>query len=310
MMSLYFIDKKCNIEEFSDFEYFDALCTMLTRWIGTREGAVSEEELFILYGEEFDVELLQSEDFTRELWQIGNEKLKKANGDYRDFLTKNGVEKLYDRKEPFLSFGCVEKYYNKGDNIPLLCDFRGMDFERPNAYSASCAEQKHACGETLSKVERALLAAQSLYLCCTEDRTHPVSIRLRADGDGRTAADILAYLKRLGVRGRVWLAHDGSMSVGTILALCDQSDASLSIVPELVLGENDARPYAYERLLALSARYPISEWHFGGVSGDAPLFLGGHVHMRRILAHLICEITDRENDRMRLFDQIFGRPEL
>ena len=306
IISLFIKDEKCNLEQLSDFEYFDALCTALTRWIGTRDGAVTEEELFILYGKEFDVELLQSDDFVRELWNIGNESLQKASGDYREFLTKNGVEKLYDKKEPFLSFGCVEKYNDEQEALTLLCDFRALAFQRPNPYSTLCAEQKHVRGEVLSNEERSLLAAQALYLLCTADRARPVELRLRADGDGRTVADVIAYLKRLGVRGRVWLANDGSMSVATLVALCDQSDAALSIRPEIVLGECDARPYAYERLCALSARYPIERWHFGGVPGDGPLFLGGHVHMRRILASLICEITERKQDRIRLAEQIFG----
>lgn len=306
MLSLYFCDKKRNIEELSDFEYYEAACTMLTRWIGTREGAVSEEELFILYGEEFDIELLQSEDFLRDQWQIANRRLRNIGGKYGEFLSKNGVEKLYERQEPFLSFNRVEKYNDERDTLSLLCDFRSLDFQRPNAYSVSCAEQKHARGELLSSEEASLLAAQALYRCCTADRTKAIELRLRADGDGRTASDMIAYLKRLGMRGCVWLVDDGSMSVGTILALCEQSDSNLSVRPELVLGENDARPYAYTRLQILSARYPMDRWHFGGVPGDAPIFFAGHVHMRRILAHLICEIAAGERDRIRLFEQIFG----
>ncbi len=309
MVSLFLRDKKNTLSDLSDFEYFCAVATLFSRWLGTSEGAFTEREFFILYGKSFEIEMLFSDEFVRELWQVANERLATTNGTYTDFLQKNGVEKLYDREDPFFSLGRVEKYKEQGKNLALLCNLCGMDFLRPDPYHAACAEQKRACGERLNLEEQAILTAQAIYRLCTDDRERSVDLRLLADGDGKTAFNLIAYLKRLGVRGHVRIAADGRMSVGTLLALCEQTDAVLTVTPEIVLGENDSRRYAYERLLALSARYPIELWRFGGAPCDAPLFFAGHLHMRRVIAELLCHLTDREHEQLRLAEQIFGRME-
>ncbi len=305
IISLFLCDEKRKASTLSDFEYLKALSELLPDWIGTREGTLASVGLAFLYGKSFDLSDLKHHEFLRELWEIGNEKLLLAEGKYENILKENGVEKLYQRE---LAFGCakrVEKYKENENTLSLLCDFRGLPFCRPDPYHAACAEKKYEGAEPLTDEEQSILATQALYRLCSQNSQH-TEIRLLADADGKTAAALIAYLKRLSVRGTLWIAADGCMSTDTLLSLCDTADDALNIRPEIVLGPYDSRHNAEQRLHLLAARYPITRWHFGGVLGEDPLFFVGHTYMRKIICCVIAEIVDDPCRAEQIARQIFA----
>lgn len=304
MISLFFRDKKCEISARSDFEYFQALLSLLPNLIGTREGEILEEEMFILLGNSIQSKDLTDEWLVKNLWQTANEELMSCNGKYESFLIHIGVEKLYHREEPFAGLCRVEKCNKGDDDFFWTCDFRGLDFVRPDAYHARLAEEKSRQGAPLSVAEESLLAAQAVYCLCSDERNGNVEIHLQADGDGKTASELISYLKRLHIRGEVWIAADGRMTPDTLLALCGQSDADLFVRPEIVMGDFDSRRNARERLAALSAVYPMTLWRFGGVPTHAPMFVAAHMHMRRILCDLIAEVATSNAEAERLATQM------
>ena len=305
IISLFLNDKKYKAEELSDFEYFASVIALLPRMVGTREGEISEEELFILKGREFDLSYLQSDAFVLDLWQRGNCLLADCDGDYGNFLKKIRVEKLYNREPVYPSFFSVEKYKKSEVDLSLLCDARTLSFVRPDPYHARLVEEKNARGESLDLGECSLLCAQAFYRLAESAEAQTWEIRLRADGDGKTAAGLLSYFRKLGVRGRVWIVADGEMTVDAIAGLCQTSDADLTVRPEIVLGSKDSRRNAMERLGALAAIYPMSLWHFGGVPTTSPLFAAGHLHMRRVICDLSEQTTDSPLTALRIAQGIF-----
>lgn len=305
LMSLFLNVEKYNIHALSDFEYFAALCALVPKCKGTREGELLEEELLAIFESSLDFSNLPSESYVRELWDRGNEALRECHGRYAEILSKKSVKKLYKRECLVSNLDLVEKYNEEKETLSLVADFRGLSFVRPDPYHASLAEKKLSAGETLSAEEEALLAAEALYLAVTTERERTLEIRLLADGDGSTARELIDYLVHLGARGQVLVAADGAMTNDTLLSLIACSKNGLSVRLEIVLGENDSRACAYARLLELSARYPISLWRFGGVLWDSPLFFAGHRHMARVVARVLEEVIPNKDERTRLLAQIF-----
>ena len=304
MISVAFSDEKHNIMTLSDFEYWKTLIENFPHWMGTREGTVLPFEFFDMVGKKIDFLETLDHDALCELWEMGNKNLLLAEGKYENILKKNRVEKLYSRESAFPFSNRVEKYNNEAEVDCLLCDFRGLPFCRPDAYHASCAETKMRCGETLSIEEKGLLASQALYLLCAH-QTEKMEIRLLADADGKTVGEIVDYLKRLDVRGTLYISVDGGMSVDTLITLCDAATDSLDIRPEIVLGVNDSRYLLKQRLHALAARYPIARWHFGGILGNEPLFFSAHQYVREVVCEVLSEITDSYSAAEPIAQQIF-----
>ena len=296
---------KENISTLSDFEYMKRLFGQLPAWIGTREGALLPYEMAILFGKSMGTEDFSSREFLKSAWDIGREKLLDVDGKYENLLRKNAVEKLYNRT-PFDNGSTrVEKYNNEADKISLLCDFRGLPFCRPDPYHATCVEEKQARGETLTSEEQSLLAAQALYRVCTDGKKN-IELRLLADADGTTATELICYLKRQSARGTLWIAADGCMSVDVLTALCDMSDDTLEIRPEIVLGPYDLRYNFEQRLHLLAARYPIACWRFGGVLGTDPLFFAGHTYAREVICSVIVALVEDQSVARSLVRQIFA----
>ncbi len=304
LISLFGGDEKCDILSMSDFEYFQTLTELLPQLVGTLEGELFKEEILLFQEKNIDFSTVNFTDLAREVWENSKKKLADFGGDYQIFLSDIGVENLYHEREQFCSLGGVEKYNNHSDTSAVLCDLRGMDFVRPDPYHATLAEEKYRRGETLSADEKAMLISQTIYLLCRADCE--LEIHLLADGDGRAAADFLAYLKRQNACGRVWIAADGEMANETILALCALSDGRLTIRPEIVLGKTDSAYNFEKRLSSLAAVYPISLWRFGGVLTQAPLFVAGHRHARRVICHLLAAMVDDRAKAVAMAKAIFA----
>ena len=103
MISLLLRDKKCEISTLSDFEYFQALLALRPNLIGTREGEILDEEMFVLLGNSVQSKDLTDEWLVKHLWQTANEGLISCNGKYESFLSHIGVEKLYHREEFYVN---------------------------------------------------------------------------------------------------------------------------------------------------------------------------------------------------------------
>ena len=305
MISLTFENKKCNISTMSDFEYFSLLLRLIPEWTGTREGEFVPYEFLALLGNSGENCCFDDKDRCENAWKIANEKLLLIGGDYEALLKNNGVEKLYDREAAIDGFYSVEKYNDNGDALSLLCDFRGLPFCRPDPYHATCAEEKHGRGEPLTDEEESLLVTQNIYRLCAK-ASQRVEIRALFDADGKTANELVAYLKRQSIRGTLWIAADGGMSVDTLFSLCDLSDDTLEIRPEIVLGPYDSRYCLEQRLHRLAARYPMTRWRFGGVLGDDPLFFVGHVYMREVLCDVVAKIVDEPTEAERILKHMLA----
>ena len=305
MLSWISCDEKRNISTLSDFEYLAFLWEQLPAWIGTREGALLPYETAIVFGKSMDAENVQPEEFLKDAWDFARGKLLELGGKYENLLKENGVEKLYSREAVRHGSSRVEKYNDKTDHLSLLCDFRGLPFCRPDPYHAACAEEKCARGETLTDEEESLLSAQALYRLCAGGQQN-IELRLLADADGKTAAELIAYCKRQSVRGKLWIAADGCMSVDTLMALCDMSDDGLTVRPEIVLGPYDSRHNFEQRLHLLAARYPIACWRFGGVLGREPLFFAGHTYAREVICAVIAELAAESSMAESLARRIFA----
>jgi len=289
----------------SDFEYFRALAMLLPRLTGVREGELIGEELLIIQEKAHDISRPLADEILQEIWNDVRDTLEKCDGDYDILLGEIGVEKLHCGYRIANASCGVKKYKNKEDDLSALCDFRGLSFVRPDPYHVSLIEEKKQRGESLWAEESAMLAAQALYRLCATARDREVEIRLLAD-NGQTAKEVIAYLKRLHVRGCVWLAADGAIADDALVALCALSDEHLRVRLEIVLGETDSARNFEKRLSALAALYPISLWHFGGVITQSPLFAAGHVLARRVICGLAFEIVDDKNEATAMVKAIFS----
>ncbi len=304
IISLLSYDEKHNPSTLSDFEYLRLLIEQLPAWIGTREGALIPYELSVFLEKSINIESFGGDGFAESVWELGKKKLLKSDGKYEDLLKEYGVGKLYKHEPVFDNTNRVEKYNEEAEKVSLLCDFRGLPFCRPDPYHADCAEKKYECGEALTDEEQSILATQALYRLCSKN-SQDIELRLLVDADGKTAAELISYLKRLSVRGTLWIAADGCMSVDTLLDLCDAADGTLEIRPEIVLGPYDSRHNLEQRLHLLAARYPIARWRFGGVLGEEPLFFAGHTYMREVICSVIAAITDCPQQAERIVRRIF-----
>ena len=306
LLSLFNGDEKYDILSLSDFEYFEKLASTLPLLVGTYEGELAKEEILLLLGRFLDCKEFQKEGSLRSAWENANAFLNACDGNYDRILEKIGVEKSYQREPAIDGFWCVEKYKERSEKLILLCDLRNLRFVRPDPYHAALATEKHRSGEELSSDERSLLAMQIVYSLCMEAPEREIEIHLRADGDGQTAKDVIAYLNRRNLCGTVWFAADDTMSNDTILKLCAKSNDRLRVRPEIVLGKTDSSRNLKERLARLSAVYPLTLWRFGGVPTTAPLFAAGHMHARRVICALVAETVEDPNDALMIVQQIFS----
>ena len=304
LISLFDSDEKYDILSMSDFEYFQTLATLLPNLGGTLEGELLKEEILLFQENQLDFPRPGERELIQDVWKNANEQIANCDGDFWCFLSKFGVEKSHQEREPLCSIGRVEKYNNQPNVLSVLCDLRGMDFVRPDPYHAKLAEEKYRRGEALSADEKAMLISQTMYLLCKTERE--LDVHLLADDDGRAASDLLAYLNRQNASGHVWVAADGEMANETLLTLCALSDSRLTVRPEIVLGKTDSAYNLEKRLSSLAAVYPISLWRFGGVLTRSPLFVAGHRHARRVICRLLSEMIDDPEQAFAIATKMFS----
>ncbi len=288
MMHFLGCDEKYNKEKCSDFEFFAEWERILPLCAGSESAYLYEKQLSLL-----GICAKKNDGFrasSKELWQMGNEKLteetkcyftrkyqkmmEKQGFDIFEYITNIANETATASAKDISSWDWLSKrlFSALGVCSHLFLDLSKMRYVRPDRYHASLAWQKILCGEKIKEEERFVLGFQLLIEALLFFKQKKISTTVRLfSHDASLCEQTILYLKgNCLMEGEIRCSLFLDTPPSVYLSLCRQSEGQIRVLPELVLRPSDLGAPLAPALREIATVYPIGGLRFGRILSDSP----------------------------------------
>lgn len=287
MMRFLGCDEKYNQGRCSDFEFLAEWERILPDCVGSESARLYKKQLSFFGFSKKD--LCEKRPSPIELWQASNQILTEEKKcyftrKYQEMMKKQGIDVLEivtniindDKSAPTENALPVKEVLSRilweYEDVPQLrLDASSLCYARPDRYHATLAWQRFCRGEKLNSEERFVLQLQLLIevLLCLKQKKMKAILHLVSD-DPALVSQTVAYFKENHLmEGEIRFSLSLDAPASTWLPICRTSDASILVLPELVLRPSDLGAPLATALRSIASVYPIGGIRFGGLLTDS-----------------------------------------
>ena len=209
----------------------------------------------------------------REAWlRVGGDKAMKSTNDFNTRTQisdekNNLVKKPTDIEQLLCGEGnfssAVKKIFCEieKNNIDIYIDLEGDEFGAPNRYLANSLYL------SCQKIHNNIVKTQIICEILSNKMCQKTKIYINTSNDPKYMSELVVYLKRHNMNGRIVWCVDAEAKPVDILSVCSETDAEMLVTPHIVVMKNDDYDIVGKFKNELSRIYPIGMLTESGMLG-------------------------------------------
>ena len=302
-MRSYFVGGDVN--KLSDYELFFEFVSNLDAMQGSAEKETFLEELKLLYS---DCVLGNIAD-PKELWKSLCEKMSIENCNFGEKIKEISQYEKINSLRIFTNFDNFEKYSDfvedqlekikNSDSEYAVADISVLNFSRTDDFHAATAYEKYRAGDSDAKSE-ALSGA--LYRTLSAIKNANKILLLNIGDNYSSAEQMIGYFRARDIMpSTVIFARDAARkSAERLCGVYKGARGEFSILSGVLCYEGDTVRDIKNRVLDISAVYPIGKLFIGGAPTESPFVAARHSILKRGIAEAICELSQDREEQLRI----------
>lgn len=260
-----------DVNKFSDYERLSLLCGIVSLCRGHAfEGELTRALGNMLPGHNFDdFSELAAADIWREYNQLhGFEKYEKRICDSENICPKISVEKYNDSTvieltkkliDACLSYSELVERIRRASGESIVCARMYKErFAAPNRYIAEGVFNKIKKREKYNNIDINCLYSQLLCEIMSDKKSNNKGIMINSESDVEYARELVEYMHRYNMRGRIFIGTNVDSNPYTLLNICQKSSEDGIITPVIFMSKNDNYLINKNYIDKLSSLYPSS----------------------------------------------------
>ena len=260
-----------DVNKFSDYERLSLLCGIVSLCRGHAvEGELTRALGNMLPGHNFDdFSELSAADIWCEYNQLhGFEKYEKRTCDSENICPKICVEKYNDSTvieltekliDACLSYSELVERIRRESRGSIVCARMHKErFTAPNRYIAEGVFNKIKKHEKYNNIDINCLYSQLLCEIMSDKKSNNKGIMINSERDAEYARELVEYMHRYNMRGRIFIGINVNSNPYTLLNICQKSSEDGIITPVIFMSKNDNYLINKNYIDKLSSLYPSS----------------------------------------------------
>lgn len=260
-----------DVNKFSDYERLSLLCGIVSLCRGHAvEGELTRALENMLPGHNFDdFSELSAADVWCEYNQLhGFEKYEKHVCDFENICPKISVEKYNNNTvieltkkliDACLSYSDLVERIRHASGESIVCARMHKErFTAPNRYIAEGVFNKIKKHEKYNNIDINCLYSQILCEIMSDKKSNNKGIMINSESDAEYARELVEYMHRYNMRGRIFIGINVNSNPYTLLNICQKSSEYGIITPVIFMSKNDNHIVNKSYIDQLAAIYPYS----------------------------------------------------
>lgn len=260
-----------DVNKFSDYERLSLLCGIVSLCRGHEvEVELTRALENMLPGHNFDdFSELSAADIWCEYNQLhGFEKYEKRVCDFENICPQISVEKYNNSTvieltekliDGCLSYSELVERIRRASGESIVCARMHKErFTAPNRYIAEGVFNKIKKHEKYNNIEINCLYSQLLCEIMSDKKSNNKGIMINAESDAEYARELVEYMHRYNMRGRIFIGINVNSNPYTLLNICQKSSEDGIITPVIFMSKNDNYIMNKSYIDQLAAIYPYS----------------------------------------------------